>query len=278
MVPPFELRDGGAMPRLGMGTWHMGERAGSRAAEVAALRLGLDLGMTLIDSAEMYGEGGAESVAGEAIGGRRDDAFVVSKFYPHHASRMKLVAACDASLGQLGVESLDLYLLHWRGRVPLEETVATLEDLVRAGKIRRWGVSNFDVADMEDLAAVPDGNRVAANQVLYNLAHRGVEFDLLPWCAARRIALMAYSPLDEGRLVRHPALDSVAKRLDVSAGQVAVAWLLRNPDMVTIPKAATPAHVRANSAAADLVLDAAALDTLERAFPAPRRKRPLEMI
>ena len=266
------------MPRLGMGTWHMGERAVNRAAEVAALRLGLDLGMTLIDTAEMYGEGGAESVVGEAIGVRRDDAFVVSKFYPHHASRMKLMAACDASLRQLGVEMLDLYLLHWRGRVPLEETVATLEELARAGKIRRWGVSNFDVADMEALAAVPDGDRVAANQVLYNLAHRGVEFDLLPWCAARRIALMAYSPLDEGRLVRHPALDSVAKSLGVSAGQVAVAWLLRNPDVVTIPKAATPEHVRANRAAADLVLDAAAVETLERAFPAPRRKRPLEMI
>ena len=278
MVPPYTLRDGATLPRLGMGTWHMGERAPNRAGEVAALRLGLDLGMTLIDTAEMYGEGGAESVVGEAIRGRRDDAFVVSKFYPHHASRMKLVAACDASLGQLGVETLDLYLLHWRGRVPLEETVATLEELVRAGKIRRWGVSNFDVADMEELAAVPGGDRVAANQVLYNLAHRGVEFDLLPWCAARRIAVMAYSPLDEGRLVRHPALDSVAKRLHASAGQVAVAWLLRNPDVVTIPKAATPEHVRANCAAADLALDDGALDTLERAFPAPRRKRPLEMI
>ncbi|HET6265033.1 MAG TPA: aldo/keto reductase, partial [Usitatibacter sp.] len=212
MVPPFTLRDGGAMPRLGMGTWHMGERVGSRAAEVAALRLGLDLGMTLIDTAEMYGEGGAESVVGEAIGGRRDEVFVVSKFYPHHASRMKLRAACDASLRQLGIDALDLYLLHWRGSVPLAETVATLEDLVRAGKIRRWGVSNFDVADMEELAAVPGGGNVAANQVLYNLARRGAEFDLLPWCAGRGVAVMAYSPLDEGRLVRHPALDAVARR------------------------------------------------------------------
>ena len=266
------------MPRLGMGTWHMGERAGSRAAEVAALRMGLDLGMTLIDTAEMYGEGGAESVVGEAIRGRRDGVFVVSKFYPHHASRMKLVAACDASLRQLGIDTLDLYLLHWRGPVPLAETVATLEELVLQGKIRRWGVSNFDVADMEELVAVPDGERVAANQVLYNLGRRGPEFGLLPWCAERGIAVMAYSPLDEGRLVRHPALDAVAKRLGASTAQVALAWLLRDRRIVTIPKAATPAHVAANRETADLVLDPAALETLERAFPAPRRKRPLEMI
>ena len=278
MVPPFQLGDGGAMPRLGMGTWHMGERAGSRAAEVAALRMGLDLGMTLIDTAEMYGEGGAESVVGEAIRGRRDGVFVVSKFYPHHASRMKLVAACDASLRQLGIDTLDLYLLHWRGPVPLAETVATLEELVLQGKIRRWGVSNFDVADMEELVAVPDGERVAANQVLYNLGRRGPEFGLLPWCAERGIAVMAYSPLDEGRLVRHPALDAVAKRLGASTAQVALAWLLRDRRIVTIPKAATPAHVAANRETADLVLDPAALETLERAFPAPRRKRPLEMI
>ena len=278
MVPPFRLLDGGSLPRLGMGTWHMGERPAGRAPEVAALRLGLDLGMTLIDTAEMYGEGGAESVVGEAISGRRDDVFVVSKFYPHHASRMKLIAACGASLRQLGIDTVDLYLLHWRGPVPLEETVDTLEGLVREGKIRRWGVSNFDVTDMEDLIAVPRGERVAANQVLYNLARRGVEFDLVPWCAARGIAVMAYSPLDEGRLVRHPALDSIAGRLGVTAGQVAIAWLLRNPDVVTIPKAATPAHVRANRAATDLVLDEAALETLARAFPPPRRKRALEMI
>ncbi len=278
MIAPCDLGDGAALPRLGMGTWHMGERKGSRAAELAALRLGLDLGMNLVDTAEMYGDGGAEGVVGEAIRGRRDAVFVVSKFYPHHASRLKLLAACDASLRQLGIDALDLYLLHWRGPVPLEETVATLEELVRAGKIRRWGVSNFDVADMQDLLAVPQGERVAANQVLYNLARRGAEFDLAPWCAARRIALMAYSPLDEGRLARHPALDAVATRLGVSTGEVAVAWLLRNPNVAAIPKAATLEHVRANRAAADLQLDDGALEALERAFPAPRRKRPLEMI
>ncbi len=266
------------MPRLGMGTWHIGERAGSRIAEVAALRMGLELGMTLVDTAEMYGEGGAESVVGEAIRGRREGVFVVSKFYPHHASRLKLVAACDASLRQLGVATLDLYLLHWRGPVPLAETVATLEELVQQGKIGRWGVSNFDVADMEELVSVPNGERVAANQVLYNLGRRGPEFDLLPWCAERGIAVMAYSPLDEGRLVRHPALDAVGKRMGASTAQVALAWLLRDRRIATIPKAATPAHVAANREAADLMLDTAALETLERAFPAPRRKRPLEMI
>ena len=277
-IPNLTLRDGEVVPRLGMGTWHMGERAGSRPAEIAALRLGLDLGMNLIDTAEMYGEGGAESVVGEAIHGWREGVFVVTKFYPHHASRRKLIAACDGSLAQLGGETIDLYLLHWRGTVPLEETVGTLEELVRIGKIQRWGVSNFDVDDMEELVAVPGGERCAANQVLYNLAHRGVEFDLLPWCAKRRIPLMAYSPLDEGRLARHPALISVAQRLGVDAGQVALAWLLRNDDVIAIPKASTIDHVRANRAAADILLDKPALDLLEQAFPPPRRKRPLDMI
>ena len=265
------------MPRLGMGTWHMGESSAHRAREVAALRLGLDLGMNLVDTAEMYGEGGAESVVGEAIRGRREGVFVVSKFYPHHAARQKLRAACDASLRQLGIERLDLYLLHWRGPVPLEETVATLEELRAAGKIARWGVSNFDVADLEELAAVPGGTNVAANQVLYNLARRGVEFDLASWCVERGIALMAYSPLDEGRLVPHPALDAIATRLGATPAQVAIAWL-SGKGVVVIPKAVNATHVSANRAAADLVLDDAALETLERAFPAPRRKRPLEMI
>jgi len=266
-----------ALPRLGMGTWHMGERASHRAGEVAALRLGLDLGMNLVDTAEMYGEGGAENVVGEAIRGRRDDVFVVSKFYPHHASRRKLVAACDGSLAQLGIDTLDLYLLHWRGTVPLAETVATLEELAQAGKIRRWGVSNFDVGDMEELVAVPGGEKVAANQVLYNLARRGIEFDLVPWCAERGIPVMAYSPLDEGRLARHPVLDAVARRLGVEPARIALAWILRDPRVVAIPKATDRGHVRANRAALDLALDDEALATLEQAFPSPRRKRPLEM-
>ncbi len=277
-IPTLTLRDGEVVPRLGMGTWHMGERAANRAAEVDALRLGLDHGMNLVDTAEMYGDGGAESVVGEAIHGWRDGIFVVSKFYPHHASRRKLIAACDGSLAQLGGETIDLYLLHWRGTVALEETVATLEELVSIGKIQRWGVSNFDVADMEELVALPGGDRCAANQVLYNLAHRGPEFDLLPWCAARRIPIMAYSPLDEGRLVRHPAIASVAHRLAVDPGQVALAWVLRNDNVIAIPKASSREHVLANRAAADVHLDRAALELLDQSFPAPRRKRPLDMI
>jgi diketogulonate reductase-like aldo/keto reductase len=276
-IPNLRMRDGEVVPRLGMGTWHMGERPANRAREAAALRLGLDLGMNLIDTAEMYGEGGAESVVGEAIRDWRQGVFVVSKFYPHHASRRKLIAACDGSLSQLGTDDLDLYLLHWRGTTPLEETVDTLEDLVRAGKIQRWGVSNFDVADMEELVAVPGGDRVAANQVLYNLARRGPEFDLLPWCAKREIPVMAYSPLDEGRLARHPAIISIAARLGAKPGQVALAWLLRNQRVIAIPKASTSEHVRDNRGAADVTLDDEAMRILETTFPPPRRKRPLEM-
>lgn len=266
------------LPRLGSGTWHMGEGAGRRAAEVAALRLGMDLGATLIDTAEMYAEGGAEKIVGEAIRGRRSEAFVVSKFYPHHAGRKRLVAACDATLVRLGIEQLDCYLYHWRGSVPLAETVAALGELVAAGKIASWGVSNFDVGDLEELVAIPGGEQVAANQVLYNLARRGAEFDLLPWCEERGIAVMAYSPLDEGRLSGHSALASVALRLGASPAQVALAWVLRAGNVAAIPKAARLEHVRANREAADLVLDSAAQAELDRAFPPPQRKRALEMI
>ena len=267
-----------AMPRLGMGTWHMGEGAAGRAAEVDALRLGLDLGMGLIDTAEMYGDGGAEEVVGEALRGRRDEAFVVSKFYPHNASRRLLESACAASLARLGIERLDLYLYHWRGRVPLEETVETLEQLAAAGRIARWGVSNFDTADLQELATVPGGENVAANQVLYNLARRGIEFDLLAWCAGRRIDVMAYSPLDEGPLAHHPAVAAVAKRLGLLSAQVAIAWLLRRPQLAVIPKASTAEHVRANAACGDIRLDDEALVALDRAFPPPRAKQPLQVI
>jgi diketogulonate reductase-like aldo/keto reductase len=265
------------MPRLGMGTWHMGENA-ARRREVDSLRLGLDLGMALVDTAEMYGEGEAERVVAEALRGRRDEAFLVSKFYPHHASEKRLRAACAASLRRLAVDAIDLYLLHWRGATPLEETVATLEALVGEGRIHRWGVSNFDVADMEELLRVPGGERCAANQVLYNLSRRGIEFDLLPWCAARGIGVMAYSPLDEGRLLRHPTLAAIATRLGATPAQVALAWLLRDARVAVIPKAAREAHVRENAAARDLVLDAAALAELDRAFPPPRTRQPLEVI
>jgi diketogulonate reductase-like aldo/keto reductase len=271
-MPALEL------PRVGMGTWHMGESRGERAGEVAALALGLDLGLTLVDTAEMYGEGGAEEVVGAAIRGRRDGVFVVSKFYPHHASRAKLFSACNASLGRLGIEALDLYLYHWRGGVPLVETVEALEKLVARGSIRRWGVSNFDVSDLEELTAIPGGENVAANQVLYNLERRGIEFDLLPWCREHGVAVMAYSPLDEGPLVHHPKLTPIARSLGVSAAELAIAWAARDPLVCAIPKASTPEHVRSNRAAADLRLDAKTLAALDAAFPPPRRKQRLEII
>jgi diketogulonate reductase-like aldo/keto reductase len=265
------------MPRLGMGTWHMGENAPDDA-EVDALRLGLDLGMALIDTAEMYGEGGAERVVGRAIAGRAEGVHLVSKFYPHHASTRKLRAACTASLQRLGVAALDLYLLHWRGSVPLRETVATLEELVAEGRIRRWGVSNFDVADMEQLFAVPGGDRCAANQVLYNLARRGIEFDLLPWCIGRGVDVMAYSPLDEGRLVGHSALERIASACGATPAQLALAWLLRDGRVAVIPKASRLEHVRSNHASRDLLLDEKTLAALDAAFPPPRSKRPLDVI
>jgi diketogulonate reductase-like aldo/keto reductase len=265
------------MPRLGLGTWRMGESAAARSAEIAALRLGLDLGMNLIDTAEMYGEGGAEEVVREAIEGRRDEVFIVSKFYPHHAARAALLRACEASLTRLGIECVDLYLLHWRGSVPLEETVATLERLVKDGKIRRWGVSNLDVDDMAELEGKKHGAHVAANQVFYSLTHRGIEFDLLPWCRQRRVPVMAYSPLDQGAIGSNRALRAIADGLGVEPARVALAWVLRDPAIVAIPKATRLEHVRVNRAAADLVLDTATLAAIEKAFPPPRRKTPLAM-
>ena len=277
-LPATSLPDGTHVPRLGIGTWHLGEDATRKSAEIAAVGLGLELGMRLVDTAEMYGGGRAEEIVGEALRASRASAIVVSKFFPHHAARAALRAACDASLERLGIEALDLYLYHWRGNVPLAETVDTLRGLVAAGKVHRWGVSNFDTADMEELVAVPGGEAVATNQVLYNLARRGPEFDLLPWCRARGIPVMAYSPLDEGRLARHPALVRLAAGLGCSAAQVALAWLVRQPDVIAIPKAASPAHTRANRDAADITLEARTLAALDRAFPPPQRKVPLEMI
>lgn len=266
------------MPRLGMGTWHMGDSAENRVEHVAALRLGMDLGLTLIDTAEMYGDGGAEQVVGEAIRGRRESVFVVSKFYPHNAAPKNLLAACEASRARLGIERIDCYLYHWRGSVPLSHTVPMLNELIERGWIASWGVSNFDVSDMEELFAIPGGDRCSANQVLYNLARRGIEFDLAPWCAARCIDVMAYSPLDEGPLARHPALLSIAKESGLTPAQVAIAWTLRRPEMVSIPKASREAHVRENAATTAIELDAATLEALDRAFAPPRGKRPLQMI
>lgn len=268
---------GAEVPALGQGTWKMGESTRSRAAEVAALRLGLDLGLTLIDTAEMYADGGAEEVVREAIEGRRAAVYLVGKVLPSNASRAGTIAACEASLRRLGTDRLDLYLLHWRGRVPLEETVAAFEWLVAQGKILDWGVSNFDVDDMEDLAAA-GGSAVAANQVLYNLSSRGPDFDLLPVLADRGIPLMAYSPVGQGDLVADPRLDAVATRHGVTPAQVALAWTLRHPNVISIPKATGAGHVRDNRAALDIMLTAADLAELDAAFPPPRRKVPLEMI
>ncbi|HEX6000639.1 MAG TPA: aldo/keto reductase [Hyphomicrobiaceae bacterium] len=275
------LNSGDKVPVLGLGTWRMGERASERATEVAAIRLGLELGLTLIDTAEMYGDGVAEEEVAEAIAGsgagRRDGLFIVSKVYPHNASRAGTIAACERSLKRLKTDRLDLYLLHWRGSVPLAETVAAFERLKADGKIRNWGVSNLDTADMAELAAVPSGGNCAANQVLYHLGSRGIEWQLLDTCQKAQIVVMAYSPLGQGPLLRKPALKKVADKHGVDPGAVALAWVLRHPGIVTIPKAVAPEHVRANLKALDVQLDADDLKALDAAFPPPQRAVPLDM-
>ena len=275
-VRTLALPDGEAVPVLGQGTWGMGERHTGRADEVRALRHGLDLGLSLIDTAEMYGEGGAEEVVGEAIAGRRDAVFLVSKVYPHNASAKGTVAACERSLRRLGTDRIDLYLLHWRGSHPLAETVAAFERLRQAGKIRYWGVSNLDSDDMEELAGV--GGGCAANQILYNVTRRGVEFDLLPWCAEHKVPVMAYSPIEQGRLPAGGVLDAIGRRHGVDRFTVALAWVLRQPGVIAIPKAVRPDHVDANRKAAELVLTAEDLAEIDRAFPPPRRKQALAML
>ena len=276
-IPAVTLADGTSVAALGQGTWHMGERGSDRKQEAAALRLGLDLGMSLIDTAEMYAEGGAEEVVAEAIAGRREEVFLVSKVYPHNAGGRKLEAALNRSLQRLRTDTLDLYLLHWRGSVPLDDTVAAMERMQAAGKIRRWGVSNLDVDDLEELG--PGLADCATDQVLYNLENRGVEFDLLPFCQGKGMPVMAYSPVGQGgALLRNPALQAVAARLEATPAQVAIAWTLRAPGVISIPKAADPAHVRLNAAAAAVTLAPEDLAALDAAFPPPRRKRGLAML
>ena len=262
---------------MGQGTWAMGERPDRREDEIAALRLGVELGMTLIDTAEMYGDGAAETLVGEALGDQRDELFLVSKAYPQNASGKRLAGACEASLKRLGTDRLDLYLLHWRGSVPLAETVEAMEALRSAGKIRHWGVSNLDTDDMVELAAAGGGG-CSTDQILYNLTRRGPEHDLLPWLGDNGIPAMAYSPVEQGRLLAHPRLARVAEAADATPAQVALAWLLRREGMIVIPKAGTVAHVRENRAAADLILSDADIDALDDAFPRPRGRRPLEML
>lgn len=266
------------MPALGMGTWRLGERKREREHEVAALRLGIDRGIALIDTAEMYAEGGAEEVVGEAIAGRRDEVFLVSKVYPRNASRRGVVAACKRSLERLSIDYLDLYLLHWRGDVPLVDTVAGFETLLEAGSIRAWGVSNFDRSDMEELLGIPGGGHCAANQVLYNLGCRGIEWDLLPLCRRHGIAVMAYSPFDEGRLLRSSRVRKLAEGAGVTPAQLALAWLLAQENVAAIPKASQAAHVHDNLSALDVVLPPALRAEIDRAFLPPSGPSALKMI
>ncbi len=277
-IPTTSFPGGRSVPVLGQGTWHMGERKASATEEAKCLRHGLDLGMTLIDTAEMYADGGAERIVADAVKGRRDNAFIVSKVLPSNASRDGTIKACEASLKRLGTDHIDLYLLHWRGRYRLAETVEAFEALRRSGKIGAWGVSNFDADDMEELLGVPDGGHVAANQVLYNLSHRGIEYDLLKDSQAGGIPIMAYSPLDEGRLMRHPDLIHIAKAHQATVAQVALAFLIRNPGVIVIPKTGIPERVRENRATVEVHLTPDDLAILDKAFPPPRRKTPLEMI
>lgn len=272
------LPGGESVPQLGIGTWMMGERASARADEIASVRAGIELGMKLVDTAEMYGEGKCESFLGEALDGLRDDVFLVSKVYPHNASRDGVIAACERSLRRLNTDRLDLYLLHWRGGVPFEETIAGFERLMSQGKIRHWGVSNLDTDDMEELWDTAGGEGCAVDQVLYNLSRRGPEWDLIPWLARHEMPLMAYSPIEQGRLRTSGALAEIARKHGATPFQVALAWVLRNPSAIAIPKASNPAHMRENRGAADLVLDGDDLAALDRAFPPPSRKRSLEML
>src|SRR6184192_3870565 len=285
-----ELPDGPAergVPALGQGTWNMGETKRAHSDEVAALRLGIDLGMTLIDTAEMYGEGGAEKVVADAIDGQRERVFVVTKVYPHNASGAKLPKSCERSLKRLRIDAIDLYLLHWRGSVPLAETVEAFEKLRVAGKIRHWGVSNFDVEDMKELVAIENGSACAANQVLYNLQHREIESSLLPFHRTSNfkrqtsapIPIMAYSPVGHGRgLLENATLKKIAKRHDATPAEIALGWALHQPGVIAIPKASSEKHVRDNARSIDIEMTKEDLADLDRVFPAPASKEPLRML
>lgn len=271
------IAGGESVPCLGQGTWMMGERPDRRSAEIAALREGVDLGMTLVDTAEMYGDGATEELVGEALSGIRDGVFLVSKAYPQNATRDRLERACEASLLRLRTDRLDLYLLHWRGNVPFAETVAGMEALVAAGKIRHWGVSNLDVDDMEELVGA-GGSACVTDQILYNLGRRGPERDLLPWLADNAMSTMAYSPVEQGRLVEDESLEEIAGSIGLTSAQLALAWVLRRPDVIAIPKAGDVAHVRENRKAAAVDLPADVLSRLDEVFPAPPGRVRLELL
>ncbi len=276
--PSVTLPNGEAVPAFGQGTWHMGEDRRRAAAEEAALKLGIELGINLIDTAEMYGNGVAEEIVARATAGLRERLFIVSKVLPYNASQKGVIEACERSLKRLKTDRIDLYLLHWRGSVPLAETIAGFARLQRDGKIRHHGVSNFGTEDMQEWVGLSGGETIAANQILYNLSRRGPEFELIPWCRERRVAIMAYTPLEQGRMLGNRALNEVAARYGASSAQVALAWLLRQDGMIVIPKATQPEHVRDNRAALDLALDADDLAALDRAFPPPKRRTALGML
>jgi diketogulonate reductase-like aldo/keto reductase len=272
------LPSGATIPRLGQGTWHLGAGRHPPDEEIAALRLGLDLGMTLVDTAEMYGGGASEVLVGRAIEGRRDEVFLVSKVLPSNAGRHDVVAACAASLARLDTKYLDMYLLHWRGSVPLQETVEGFQDLQRRGMIRHWGVSNFDLPDIADLLRVPGGDGFETDQVLFNLLHRGIEWNLLPWCVSNGRPVMAYSPIQQGELAGHPVLRGIAVRHRATSAQVALAWVLSHTGVCAIPESGTPEHVRQNRAALDLELGVDDFAELDAAFEPPSHPVPLEVL
>jgi diketogulonate reductase-like aldo/keto reductase len=277
-IETVTLPTGEAIPKLGQGTWEMGERPNARQEEIAALRAGVELGMTLIDTAEMYGDGESEKLIAEALGSVRDDLFLVSKVFPHNGTERGVQAACERSLKRLKTDRIDLYLLHWRGGEDLEGAVAGFEKLKRDGKIRHWGVSNFDTDDMEELFDLASGDACATNQVLYNVARRGPEFDLLPWLRERGLPAMAYSPVDHARLPKKSVLDDIAAARGVSMFQIALAWLLQQPQVCSIPKASNVAHLKENRAAADIELSADELAKIDAQFKPPKAKRSLEML
>ncbi|MGL4234226.1 MAG: aldo/keto reductase [Casimicrobium sp.] len=288
-IPLTSLPDHSTMPRFGVGTWRMGERASSAAQEVEAIQAAIERGVTLIDTAEMYGDGGAEKIIAQAIANAarvastsaatlRERLYIVSKVYPHNASERGIPAACERSLKRLGTDYIDGYLLHWRGEYPLEETVAAFEALKAQGKIRVWGVSNFDTEDMKELVTETGGANVVTNQVLYNLSRRGVEFDLLPWQRERGITTMAYSPIEQAQLLSSTKLQAIARDLGATPVQLALAWLMREPDVIVIPKTSHVDRLQENLGAFELKLDRETLEAIDRAFPPPKRRTPLEML
>ncbi|QQO08465.1 aldo/keto reductase [Breznakiella homolactica] len=278
MNTAISILDGKSVSALGQGTWYMGDDPRKRTDEIKALRTGIDLGMEVIDTAEMYGDGRSEVLVGEAIAGRRDKVFLISKVLPSNASRKGTKAACENSLKRLGTDTLDMYLLHWQGRYPFAETVEAMLELVKEGKIRSWGVSNMDVPEMEEFYSISGGNTCAANEVLYNLSRRGIEFDLIPWCGKKKLPIIAYSPIEQGRVLDNSALRELGEKHGVTPAQITLAWVLRMPGVLAIPKAGSPGHVEENFGALSVSLTEDDMEILDENFPAPGRKVPLEML